>query len=53
MYKCYVIVVCLLVRYVRGCLQSCNDADACNEAHQMQHIMPLLYIILHVLFYVS
>ncbi|GLV43649.1 uncharacterized protein CBL_07024 [Carabus blaptoides fortunei] len=38
-------------RYVRGCLQSCNDADACNTAHH--HIMPHLYMFLTVLFYIS
>ncbi|CAH1118872.1 unnamed protein product [Phaedon cochleariae] len=25
-------------RYVRGCVQSCNDADACNRAMDSKHI---------------
>ncbi|XP_072941361.1 uncharacterized protein [Epargyreus clarus] len=32
-------------RYVHGCLQSCNDADACNESHRARH-SPLLLALL-------
>lgn len=28
----------LIFRYVHGCLQSCNDADACNAAIPTKHI---------------
>merc|ERR1712087_365520 len=39
-------------RYVRGCLQSCEDADACNSAPSnmnfFHHMIP--YVLLTVLF---
>ena len=28
---------CLLCRYVHGCLQSCNNADACNGAQRIYY----------------
>jgi hypothetical protein len=31
-------------RYVRGCLQSCDDADACNKAPTSQTCLGLLVL---------
>ncbi|XP_053623361.1 uncharacterized protein LOC128682578 [Plodia interpunctella] len=42
-------------RYVQGCLQSCNDADACNGTPYMVHMSSLLFIsiICHALSVIS
>ncbi|GJQ82034.1 hypothetical protein Trydic_g6910 [Trypoxylus dichotomus] len=45
-------------RYVRGCVQSCNDADACNTGNQIpaQYIINILcafYCLLIVNFYTN
>uniref|UniRef100_A0A2A4K8T6 Protein sleepless n=1 Tax=Heliothis virescens TaxID=7102 RepID=A0A2A4K8T6_HELVI len=34
-------------RYVHGCLQSCNDADACNSSEIIRTKLPILIIIYH------
>ncbi|KAJ8705736.1 hypothetical protein PYW08_012782 [Mythimna loreyi] len=34
-------------RYVHGCLQSCNDADACNKSDHLQSTLPVIVLIYH------
>lgn len=40
-------------RYVHGCLQSCNDADACNNSHKLQHNIPALLLTIAFILYTS